>query len=70
MRNLELVQAHNLFTFMGRLADGPGGILQQRLAERKLGRRAKVSARAGASVGSGLLCPSRSKHLCARSHRG
>lgn len=44
-RNLELVQAHSLFTFMGRLADGPGGLLQQRLAERKLARRAEVSAR-------------------------
>lgn len=29
MRNLELVQAHRLFTFMGRLTDGPGSILQQ-----------------------------------------
>lgn len=35
MRNLELVQAHSLFTFMGRLADGPGGVLQQRLAQQK-----------------------------------
>lgn len=42
MRNLEMVQAHSLFTFMGRLADGPGGILQQRLAERKLARRAQT----------------------------
>lgn len=70
MRNLELFQAHSLFTFMGRLADGPGGILQQRLAEQKLARRAEVSARAGALTGSCLRWPPRTKHLCTRLHRG
>lgn len=29
MRNLELVQAHSLFTFMGRMTDGPGSFLQK-----------------------------------------
>lgn len=33
MRNLELVQAHSLFTFMGRMTDGLGSFLQSSLAE-------------------------------------
>lgn len=33
MRNLELVQAHSLFTFMGRTTDGLGSFLQSSLAE-------------------------------------
>lgn len=49
MRNLELVQAHRLFTFMGRLTDGPGSILQQSLAG---GRKASVSRRSSSSCGS------------------
>lgn len=46
LRNLERVQAHSLLTSMGRLADGPGGFLQQRLAEPKRARRAEVPSRA------------------------
>lgn len=64
MRNLELVQAHSLFTFMGRLADGPGGILQQRRTARKLGRRADVSPGAGALTGSGLRRPVHETPAC------
>lgn len=70
MRNLELVQPHRLFTFMGRLTDGPGSILQQSLAG---GRKASVSRRSFSSCGSldglGSAATCARTHLCS-AHRG
>lgn len=69
LRNLELVQAHSLFTFMGRLADGPGGVLRQRLAQRKKASAPRRSFPNPAGSPDGALVrgpPRATKHLCAR----
>lgn len=52
LRNLELVQAHSLFTFMGRLTDGQGSILQQSLAGKGGGELASMSCKSFSSCGS------------------
>ena len=54
MRNLELVQAHSLFTFMGRMTDGPGSFLQQSIAEQSYHVMKKKFACVGVLTSSGL----------------
>lgn len=54
MRNLELVQAHSLFTFMSRMTDGPGSFLQQSIAEQSYHVMKKKFACVGVLTSSGL----------------
>lgn len=54
MGNLELVQAHSLFTFMGRMTDGPSSFLPQSIAEQSFHVMTKKFVCVGVLTSSGL----------------